>query len=112
MMTLIPMLLGAHLILVSDRPPNLNVDSSCAAAAQSGVNGRTKDACMSEENAARDTLTQKWKDFTGTEQSRCADLVRTGGPASYVELLTCLEMAQQAKKIPDNDALKPAGSRM
>ena len=29
-----------------------------------------------------------------------------GGPPSYVELLTCLEMAQQADKIPDTDALR------
>ena len=111
MMMLVPMLLGAQLVRVSDRPPALNVESSCEAAAQSGINGRSKEACMKEENAALSSLKDNWKDYSASEQSRCGDLVRMGGPPSYVELLTCLEMAQQAKKIPV-DGLKPAGSRM
>jgi hypothetical protein len=36
-----------------------------------------------------------------------------GGPPSYVELLTCLEMAQQAKQIPDRDLLDlPPGVKL
>jgi hypothetical protein len=111
MMTLVPMLLGAQLVLVSDRPPSLNVDPSCDAAAAAGINGRSKEACLNEETTARNGLNERWHDFSASEQARCADLVRTGGPPSYVELLTCLEMAQQAKKIPDAEALKPSGMK-
>jgi hypothetical protein len=33
-----------------------------------------------------------------------------GGPPSYVELLTCLEMADQAQKIPDRGLLRGPAS--
>ena len=107
MMQLAPLVLGAQLLLVADRPPQLDVEPSCQAAQSAGVEGRTRDACMREENAARATINDKWKDFSATQQARCGTLVRMGGPPSYVELLTCLEMAEAARKIPDNDALKP-----
>jgi hypothetical protein len=110
MMVLAPLVLGAQLILVADRPPQLDIDSTCRAASRAGLNGRTHETCMNEENEAHRALGNKWKDFTAAQQTRCTGLVRMGGPPSYVELLTCLEMAEQARKIPDSDALKPPGS--
>jgi hypothetical protein len=93
--------LGAGAALAAERPPQLNVDSSCDAAASHGLNGRTREACMSEETAAKSALNDKWKQFTARQHSRCTGLVQMGGPPSYVELLTCLEMAEQARQIPD-----------
>lgn len=107
--------LGALLIGLSfaataaERPPKLDVGRSCDAAASHGLNGRTRDACMNEENAAESALNDKWKDFTARQHTRCTGLVNMGGPPSYVELLTCLEMAEQARKIPDRDQLRGAG---
>ena len=100
------LLFGVTLAMAAERPPQLNVDKSCDAAAAHGLNGRTRDACMSEENAAQAALKDKWKDFSARQHARCTDLVHMGGPPSYVELLTCLEMAEQAKQIPDRDLLK------
>jgi hypothetical protein len=34
--------------------------------------------------------------------------VKTGGPASYVELLSCLEIMRDAKEIREADPLAPA----
>jgi hypothetical protein len=107
MMPIAPFVLGVQLLLVADQPPQLDVETSCQAAQRAGVEGRTRDACMREEDAALGTLRDKWKDFSAAQQARCGTLVRMGGPPSYVELLTCLEMAAQADKIPDSDALKP-----
>ena len=90
----------------AEHPPQLNVGPSCDAAAAHGFNGRNKDACMKEENDAQAKLKDRWKDFSAHQHARCADLVHMGGPPSYVELLTCLEMAEQAKAIPDRDPLK------
>src|SRR5690349_1431269 len=99
MMRLSPLLFGAQLLaagsaFAADHPPKLDVQSSCAAVASRGMNGRTKEACMSEENSAQNTLTDKWTQFSASQRSRCGGLVQTGGPPSYVELLTCLEMAE------------------
>lgn len=93
----------------AEKPPQLEVGRSCDAAASHGINGRTRDACMNEENAARSMLNDNWKKFSARQQGRCTDLVHMGGPPSYVELLTCLEVAQQAKEIPDRDQLRGTG---
>jgi hypothetical protein len=106
MIQLAPFVLGAQLLLVADRPPQLDLEPSCRAAERTGLNGRSREACMNEENTARATLNDKWKDFTAAQQARCGSLVRMGGPPSYVELLTCLEMAEQAQKIPPGDRLR------
>lgn len=107
------LLIGANIALpaanAADNLPQLNVGPSCDAAAAHGLNGRNKDACMKEENDAEAALKDKWKDFTARQHTRCAGLVRMGGPPSYVELLTCLEMAEQARQIPDRDPLRGTG---
>lgn len=100
---------GAWTAGAAERAPQLDVGRSCDAAATHGVNGRTRDACMNEENAAQNALNDKWKQFTDKQHSRCTGLVTLGGPPSYVELLTCLEMAEQARKIPDRDQIQGVG---
>lgn len=106
MMQLAPLVVTAQLLLVADRPPTLNVEPSCQAAERSGISGRTTQNCMNGENEAKATLNDKWKTFTARQQTRCTTLVQMGGPPSYVELLTCLEMAEQADKIPDTDLMR------
>ena len=109
MMVLAPLVVTAQLLMVADRPPTLNVETSCRAAERSGLVGRTSDNCMNGENQAKATLDDKWKQFTARQQARCTSLVQMGGPPSYVELLTCLEVAEQADKIPDTDGLRGRG---
>jgi hypothetical protein len=100
------LIIGAGVATAAERPPQLNVGPSCDAAAAHGLNGRDKSACMKEENDAEAKLKATWKNFTARQHARCSDLVHMGGPPSYVELLTCLEMAEQARNIPDRDPLK------
>ena len=109
MMLLAPLVVTAQLLLVSDGPPTLNVEPSCRAAERSGLEGRTADSCMRGENQAKATLTDKWSQFSARQQTRCTNLVQMGGPPSYVELLTCLEVAEQADKIPDTDLMRGTG---
>lgn len=107
MMLLAPLALGAQLLLVSDRPPTLDIGSACKAAQRSGLADRSPEICSKEEDEARTTLTNRWKDFNAAQQARCSNLVRMGGPPSYIELLTCLEMAEQADKLPpEGDMLR------
>jgi hypothetical protein len=97
--------IGTGAVSAAERPPQLNLEPTCSVTAL-GVSGRTRDACMNSEHAARDTLGDTWKDFNAKQHKRCTDLIHMGGPPSYVELLTCLEMAKQAQAIPDRDLLK------
>jgi hypothetical protein len=115
-MALIAISLGAQTaIALADGPPTLNVGPSCDAAARGAiVIGRDKQACMGDENAALDVLKKNWGQYNARDKVQCVGNVRTGGPASYVELLSCLEIMRDAKAIRDTDPLESPlpGSQM
>ena len=88
-------------------PPTLNVDPSCVAAGMgSVVLGRNKKACLADETTAQDTLKQNWSKYAASDKSECIGMVTTGGPASYVELLSCVEILRDARNIRNTDALE------
>ena len=91
----------------SGGPPTLNVDPSCVAAGMgSVVLGRDKKACLADETTAQDTLKQNWSKYSAADKSECIGMVTTGGPASYVELLSCVEILRDARNIRNTDALE------
>lgn len=104
-------LVGAPAAFAAEQPPQINLEPTCTVAA-AGVSGRSRDACMNDEKTAQQTLNEKWNNFTAAQQRRCSDLVHMGGPPSYVELLTCLEMAEQARQIPDRDQLNGKSQKL
>jgi hypothetical protein len=83
----------------ADSPPKLDVAISCNAAARGAISaGRDKESCLADERAAQDILAKGWSDFNAAHKTQCIGNVRTGGPPSYVELLSCLEVMRDAKK--------------
>ena len=93
-------------IALADGPPKLDVAPSCNAAARGAiVIGRDKEACLGDERTAQDTLTQNWSKFNSADKTQCIGNVKTGGPPSYVELLSCLEIMRDAKVIRESDPL-------
>ncbi len=104
----LPILLtGSYLLLAADQIPKLDTDASChAATAASTVINRDEDVCKKDERDARAKLEQQWAQFTPVERARCMSLLKLGGFPSYVELLTCLEMAAAAKTLPPDAKLK------
>jgi hypothetical protein len=111
---LLPILLaGSHLMLAADRVPEFNVAPSCrASTTASAMANRDESACTKDEDAARDKLKQDWPQYSATQKTHCVQLSTLGGPASYVELITCLEMSKAASNLPpDLNNTGPAGSR-
>jgi hypothetical protein len=102
MMLVYPLVLAAQLTLVSDGVPRFDIGPTCRTAADGVLAGRTEESCRKDEAAAQKELDGKWKNFNGADQARCTSLVHQGGPPSYVELLTCLELAQQVKQIRES----------
>ena len=87
-------------------PPTLQVGPSCEAAGRGAVVlGRNKEACLSDETTAQDTLKQNWSKYAAADKTTCIGMTTTGGPASYVELLSCLEILRDAKSIEATDPL-------
>jgi hypothetical protein len=105
---LVAVSLGSHVVLAfADSPPNLNAGPSCDAAARFALSfGRSKTACMDDERAAQDQLTKNWSQYSAAHRSQCVGMVTTGGPPSFVELLSCLEIMRDAAAIHQNDPVK------
>jgi hypothetical protein len=92
-------IVASHFVVtVEDRVPTLNIDSVCKAKTLQTQNDA--DQCRRDEQTARDTLTKEWAQFTGAERTRCLSTATTSGIASYVELLTCLEIARDVRNLP------------
>ena len=102
---LVAVSLGSQVVLAfADSPPKLNAGPSCDAAAQFALSfGRNKTACMDDERAAQDQLTKNWSQYSAPHRSQCVGMVTTGGPPSFVELLSCLEIMRDAAAIHQND---------
>lgn len=101
-MVLFPALLvGGHLLIaVVDQVPDLNFDPLCRSGISNGLGGKDdREVCVQDEKAARDQLAKVWSGFAPADRARCIRLATTDRAASYVEVLTCLEMDLAAKKL-------------
>ena len=96
-----------------DKVPNFDVARSCQEAR--AYTGNDKDlayrGCMKDENDARAELAQKWTHFKPGDRKDCVAQGAAPVP-SYVELLTCLEMSEEAEALYNADGTrrdKPQG---
>jgi len=80
-------------LVAADQVPNLDVRPGCQAADIADMSQQT---CLEDERAARDDLMKEWGQFPAQDKAMCADQSKNYHP-SYVELLTCLEIARDAK---------------
>ena len=103
------LMLGLPATALADSPPRLDVSPSCEAAARGAISaGRDKEACLIDERTAEGVLSQNWSKYDAADKTQCVGNVKTGGPASYVELLSCLEIMRDAKAIRQGDLLAPS----
>ena len=94
-------LLSSQTVLAADQVPKFDTGRSCRSAGAAAVMAtRNTASCEQDENNARATLEKEWSQFTPLDQADCTRLMTSGGSPSYVELLTCLEMAKGAKEHP------------
>lgn len=104
------LLLGSQVIFAADSVPKLDIVPSCRSAGANSLMGATSGtrnaaACEQDEKEARNKLDQEWTTFSQAEHERCTRLATLGGSPSYVELLTCLEIAKAAKLLPPSDRM-------
>lgn len=74
--------------------PRLDVTSTCRP--RSGSDGIQLDEkrCRASEKFAQNQLVRDWTKYKPSDQAECTALATMGGSASYVELITCLELKQ------------------
>ena len=98
---LLALAFGSTAFIVVADVPVYDVAPSCRAAVT--VMPGSFDACMQDEQRARAQLAATWDTFAGPTRDTCVQTEsNTGGPPSYVELLTCMQMTQDAKRLPAN----------
>jgi hypothetical protein len=85
--------------LVADSVPNFNVEPFCRAVAMRAAPIGDKDICLEKEREARDQLVQHWSRFAPADKAYCERLATIGGDPTYTELLTCLELRQEARHL-------------
>jgi hypothetical protein len=86
-------------LLIADEMPVFDAAKGCRAT--NSVAGDRYDRCIRDENSARDELSKQWSQFSASQRRQCSQEVR-GFEPSYVELLTCLQMARDAKTMPQD----------
>ena len=93
----IVILTSLHPLAVADTMPKLDIARECQ------FEGGTKpmqERCAADEQQARDTLQNEWPQFGAGAKKQCNEESTTDNIASYVELLTCLEMERDVKNPP------------
>jgi hypothetical protein len=80
---------------IADSVPKFDIARECRS---EGGAKAVLDRCTADEADARDQLQPQWIQFGAQDKAVCIRETSTDGTPSYVELLTCLEMARDVKK--------------
>lgn len=102
------LLIGAHLVtpVAADNVPVLNIEPLCQGIARQGGTSfhdtevaTQKQNCLQSEKQVREELVTQWPSFSAADKRACIQEATMGGESSYTELLTCLEMARDARNL-------------
>ncbi|QWG15003.1 hypothetical protein KMZ29_10270 [Bradyrhizobium sediminis] len=104
---------GQVAIPVSDRVPKLNVEATCKAtvAADKAMGlalPQSYEDCMRDENDAQQQLNSVWLSNSKEIRNQCEGEATAAGSDSYVDLLTCMQMADAAKSLSPAPKLRGA----
>jgi hypothetical protein len=84
-------------VTIADSVPKFDIARECRS--EGGSNAMIE-KCVEDEAAARDQIQPLWIQSSAADKATCVGETSTDGTPSYVELLTCLEMARDVKKTP------------
>ena len=91
----------------SDDVPTLDVNPVCHGIAmqgelEAGLQQTSFQQCVQSEQAVRADVKKEWSTFSTADKTHCVALAKTGGESSYTELLTCMEMARDVRKLHED----------
>jgi hypothetical protein len=75
------------------------LDSAQAFDLNAGLNETVK-RCVADEQGAMAQLQTQWSQFRATGKTQCIREADIGDTPSYVDLLTCLQLAKDARQLP------------
>jgi hypothetical protein len=97
---------GQSFAAFADEVPTFDFKKTCKTDVQD-YDGTSDQAsytgCVTDEQNARATLVSEWAQYSSASKRECVGAQVDGsGPQSYVELLTCLQIAKEVKGQPEN----------
>jgi hypothetical protein len=92
---------------IADDVPQFDLEPVCRGISQQGgldlePNKSVRQdyaSCIKSELAVRDRLVAQWSAFNASDRTNCVAGSSAGGLASYSDLLTCLQIARDARKL-------------
>jgi len=87
-------------IQISDAVPKLDIARECHF---EGGSSEAQDRCVRDEAEALRQLQGSWSQYAAADRSSCTTETVSGGYASYIELLSCLEMSKDAAAAERSD---------
>jgi hypothetical protein len=90
-------------ILIADRVTSFDLESYCRRVASQAAPVGDPLACLREEQKARAQLLAQWTQFPTVDRSYCRELTTLGGDPTFTELLTCLELRRDARRLREKD---------
>jgi hypothetical protein len=108
--SLVPAILGSHVLIAAAGLPSIDLQKLCRSSERAigGLSGdpmRTFDSCMSDEQDAREQLLRDWVTYPSSDRALC--MRATDYLPSYVEWITCAEMAKDLRRIRKEKPLPP-----
>jgi hypothetical protein len=89
-------------LAAADRLPGFDVEKQCTDIARRAAPFADAGACLRKERSARERLAREWASFAPADKAHCLELSQTADP-TYTELLTCLELAREARNIRERE---------
>jgi hypothetical protein len=102
LISLVPVVLGSQVLIAAAGLPSIDLQRLCHSAertmgSRNEDSKRAFDSCLSDEQEARDQLLKNWVAYPPSDRALCmraADYL-----PSYVEWITCAEMAKDLRRI-------------
>jgi hypothetical protein len=96
-------------ITVSDTVPKFDTVRECSFEGGPSVDVAR---CSRDEAAALRQLQEAWAQYAGADRKACTAEATIGGFASYVELLSCLEMTRDVENADNNSRGRSANPEL
>ena len=112
-LSFVPVVFGSQLLIAVAGLPSIDLEKLCHTSERTmaelgGEPVKTFDSCMSDEQEAREQLLMGWATYPSSDKALC---MRTKDYLpSYVEWITCAEMARDLRRIwKEKPAREPHG---
>jgi hypothetical protein len=98
----VPVVLGSYVLISAAGLPSIDLQKLCHTSERTmaGLSGdpmKTYDSCMSDEQDAREQLLKDWLTYPSSDRALC--MREMDYLPSYVEWITCAEMAKDLRRI-------------